>query len=355
MSQEVRTIGSDNGDSRTPEINQTIDASISVQPSIPVSRELTTTLHPTWDEAVAGYLDAAIDSPNTRRAYSRHLRRAGETLGVDSLRDLTGADLASYRAAVTSSGLAASSQSQALSSLRSFLTWSGSMGGHSLPAQMVSVALRAPRVSVAARFNVITEKEISAMLDAARDPRERALAGVLLGGGLRVAEVAKLAVRDVVEALDGGVALFVDQGKGRKDRMVPIGGEVDALIRAYLASTGRYLGGEGPLFLANDRGSKTRAKAGLSTRAISRIVRELASAAGIAAKQVTPHALRHSYAMRCLRDHPAVCRSSVCERTASGCSSAASSGKWSPRSGLVDTGFWPANRARMTGGTTSAM
>jgi len=301
MSQEVRTIGSDNYDSRTPEIGQIIDVIVPVPPSILISRELTTTIHPTWGEAVAGYLDAAIDSPNTRRAYSRHLTRAGEALGVDSLHDITGADLASYRAAVTSSGLAASSQSQALSALRSFLTWSRSMGGHSLSAQLVSVALRAPRVSVAARFNVITEKEIAAMLAAASDPRERALAAVLLGSGLRVAEVAKLAVRDVVDAMDGGVALFVDQGKGRKDRMVPIGAEVDALIRAYLASTGRYLGGDGPLFLANDRGSKSRVKTGLSTRAISRIVGELASVAGIAAKQVTPHALRHSYAMRCLR------------------------------------------------------
>lgn len=301
MSQQSYTQGSDNGNSRTHKIDQPIDVIVPVGPAVLVPRELATAIHPTWDEAVAGYLDAAIDSANTRRAYGRHLRRAGETLGVNSLHGLTGADLASYRAAVTSSGLAASSQAQALAALRSFLAWSGSMGGHSLPPQLVGVALRTPRVSVAARFNVITEKEIAAMLAAARDPRERALAGVLLGSGLRVAEVAKLAVRDVVEAMDGGVALFVDQGKGRKDRVVPIGAEVDALIRAYLADTGRYLGGDGPLFLANDRGSKSRVKTGLSTRAISRIVRELASVAGIAAKQVTPHALRHSYAMRCLR------------------------------------------------------
>jgi len=123
----------------------------------------------------------------------------------------------------------------------------------------------------------------------------------VLWGRTCVAEMAKLAVRDVVEAMDGEVALFVDQGKGRKDRVVPIGEEVDGLIRAYLGATGRYLGGDGPLFLANDRGATNRAKAGLSTRAISRIVREIASAAGISAKRVSPHALRHSYAVRCLR------------------------------------------------------
>ncbi len=44
-----------------------------------------------------------------------------------------------------------------------------------------------------------------------------------------------------------------------------------------------------------------RDRKGLSARAMSETIRQLALSAGISAKKVSPHALRHSYAMRCLR------------------------------------------------------
>jgi len=116
-----------------------------------------------------------------------------------------------------------------------------------------------------------------------------------------VAEAANLDVNDIIEDMDGGVSLFIRQGKGRKDRVVPIRPEVDGLLRAYLEETHRYLGCEGPLFLAVDRGVKGRRDAGMTTRSLARLVTQLARTAGIAAKRVTPHALRHTYAIRCLR------------------------------------------------------
>jgi site-specific recombinase XerD len=88
--------------------------------------------------------------------------------------------------------------------------------------------------------------------------RERALLGVLLGAGLRVAEVASLSIADITEDQDGNTSLFVVLGKGRKDRVVPIGPDVDALLRVYLVESGRHLGDAGRLFLANDRGAAKR-------------------------------------------------------------------------------------------------
>jgi hypothetical protein len=60
-------------------------------PTLPASTLTTTT---PWETVVGGYLDAAIDSPHTRRAYERHLRHAFAVLGVWTVRELTGADLA---------------------------------------------------------------------------------------------------------------------------------------------------------------------------------------------------------------------------------------------------------------------
>ena len=83
-----------------------------------------------WGVVVAAYLATAIDSAGTRRAYARHLTKAGALFGVSYVSELTGEDLNDFKAAVLSSGLAPASQSQALSALRSFLLWAGSMGKH---------------------------------------------------------------------------------------------------------------------------------------------------------------------------------------------------------------------------------
>lgn len=261
---------------------------------------------PGWEEVVAAFLASGLDSDGTRRAYARHLRRAGRVFEGKSPAELSGRDLTEYRGAVMAADLSPSSQAQALSALRSFLGWVGTIGGHRLPAEVISKALRTPRATVKSRYSIITEREIAAMFGAAPGKRERALLGVLLGAGLRVAEAAALAVADVMEDADGGVVLFVRQGKGRKDRVVPIGADVERLVREYIAETGRYLGDEGPLFLAIDRGAGGRQRPGLSTRSLSRMVVRMAREAGIVAKRVTPHALRHTFATRCLHSGASV-------------------------------------------------
>jgi len=151
MSQQSYTAGSDNDDSRTPEIDAITGSIVPIGPAVLVPRELATTLHPSWDEVVAGYLDAAIDSPNTRRAYGRHLRRAGEALGVGSLHDITGAELASYRAAVTSRGWRHRPNAGALACAVS--RWSGAGRAH-LPPRWQRCTRGTGR---SCPFNVITQ------------------------------------------------------------------------------------------------------------------------------------------------------------------------------------------------------
>jgi integrase/recombinase XerD len=94
---------------------------------------------------------------------------------------------------------------------------------------------------------------------------------------------------------------MVRQGKGHKDRLVPINEDVADVINQYLADTGRYLTDEGPLFLATDRAAMGRASRRLSTRSMATLVKEGARAAGIKTTRISPHSLRHSYAIRCLR------------------------------------------------------
>lgn len=215
--------GSENGDSRTPDM--VVQGEVLMVPVTEGSLTAASTAA-SWQAVTEAFLSAAVDSTGTRRAYARHLKRAGDLFGHIPVGEVSGADLAAYRATITESGLSPSSQAQALSALRSFLHWSGAMRAHQLPEEVIATALRTPRASVGTHYIVITEREIGAMLSAAPSHRERAILAVLLGAGLRVAEAAHLAVTDIVEDSEGGMALFVRQGKGRKDRVVPIGPEV---------------------------------------------------------------------------------------------------------------------------------
>lgn len=274
VTNSVAPQGSENRDSRTPSGAHLVTTTdLYAASNRPIVVEETPG---NWAAVVEAFLNSAVDSPGTRRAYARHLRNAGQLWGEVDVADLTGVSLSEYRASILASGLALSTQSQALSAVRSFLTWAGNMGAHRLRAEVIAAALRVPRGSATQRYSIVNEREIGAMLASAPSTRERAILGVLLGAGLRVAECAQLHVSDIVEELDGGVSLFVRSGKGRKDRMVPIGEEVDRLLRDYLVETRRVLGMEAFLFLADDRGAASRTGSGLSTRSISRLVAMIA-------------------------------------------------------------------------------
>ncbi|MGE0600119.1 MAG: tyrosine-type recombinase/integrase [Dehalococcoidia bacterium] len=254
-----------------------------------------------WEEAAEAFLSSAIDSQHTRRAYRRHLRHAQVVLGVRDVSEVDGAKLATYRSSILESELALSSQRQALAAVRSFLTWVRDLGGPAPTTAVVKTALRTPRGSSSARKSVITEREARLLLAAAADSRERALIAILLGAGLRISEAVGLSVADVVEDIDGATALFVRQGKGRKDRHVPVNADVSVMVRTYLADSGRHLGSDGGLFLATDRGASRRKVKGLTSRGASRILASVTHRAGINGKRISPHSLRHSFAIRCLR------------------------------------------------------
>jgi integrase/recombinase XerC len=271
-----------------------------------------------WDEVVDVFL-ATIDSPHTRRAYRRWLRVARDWLEVAAPAQLDGAALVHFRAALMNSearllrllagagrrpalGLGPASQSQGIAALRSFLNWSRAMGpARHLPADLVGAALRSNSATVRRPYGVLSDTEVVSVLGAGETARNRALLAVLLGAGLREAEAVALDVADIISDPDGGTLLHV-HGKGRKERTVPAVAEVEAALRAYLASTGRRLGGRGPVFRAHDRGTLHRDRARLGVGAVWTVVHGCARAAGIVAKNVSPHTLRHTFAIRYLRN-----------------------------------------------------
>jgi len=123
--------------------------------------------------------------------------------------------------------------------------------------------------------------------------RDQALFEVLYGAGLRVSEACNLDVGDVTHDGDGA-RVIVRQGKGRKDRIVPLGTKGVRAIDAYVGLRPALVrpGTRGhALFL-------TRTGRRLGPREARRRLARRESETGV--KRVSPHALRHSFATHLL-------------------------------------------------------
>ena len=119
--------------------------------------------------------------------------------------------------------------------------------------------------------------------------RDRALLETLYSTGARVSELVALDMGDVHES-EGLVRL---QGKGRKERIVPIGDAALHLIRRYRMSLSCPMAGVLPQALfCNQRGGR------LTTRSVARIVARYSSR--LTGGAVSPHTLRHSFATHLL-------------------------------------------------------
>ncbi len=121
--------------------------------------------------------------------------------------------------------------------------------------------------------------------------RDRTLLELLYATGIRASECLDLRLED----LNLTAGYLVCTGKGRKQRLVPVGAEALAWLRAYLRDvrplhTRRRDGGR--LFV-NPRGQR------LSRQSLWVIVRRAAAAAGVR-RRVSPHMLRHSFASHLL-------------------------------------------------------
>lgn len=122
--------------------------------------------------------------------------------------------------------------------------------------------------------------------------RNRAILETLYSTGVRVAEIAGMDVGDV--DFEKGFVRVV--GKGRKERLAPVGEKALNSIRVYLKKRGEVSGsgfsGNEPL-LVNNRGGR------LSTRSIARLLEQVIRQLGLL-RPISPHGLRHTFATHML-------------------------------------------------------
>ena len=231
---------------------------------------------------------------NTIEAYGRDLQRFTSWLAGRSLPSIRINELSEFIGTLHASGLAPASVARNVVAVRTFFKFLQLEGIVSEnPAELIATQKMWQRVP-----SVLSRREVDAFLAAPRKidafwQRDVALLEVLYATGCRASEVCRLRVRDLSLAERH---LRCD-GKGGKQRMVPVGGRAIEAINRYTEQLRGQLAAKSPhppeeLFLS--RGGRA-----LDRIQLWRLVKFYARRVGID-PQISPHSLRHSFATHLL-------------------------------------------------------
>jgi len=236
------------------------------------------------------YLEVQKDaSKHTLRAYRKDLEEFQQLIDKRP-EDIEMIDVRSFVAHQIKSGMKKTSVGRRLATLRSFLAYLHREGYlKSNPAKLVSTPktekLLPKFLTVDDAFALIERPEGIGFLPV----RDRAILELLYSSGLRVSEVSGLNAED----LNTKEGLVKVRGKGKKERILPVGSKAVDAVKTYVVEKILLRRKNRALFL-NRSGTR------LSERGIRRIVVKYAKLAGINSS-IGPHTLRHTFASHLLQ------------------------------------------------------
>ncbi len=237
-------------------------------------------------------------SPHTLKGYREDLTALAEYLADEAGRcpapsTITSSELRGFVAALAEAGYAKTSIARRMASVRSFFRFGQREDWMKTnPAK----AVRNPRKSQHLP-HFLTTDEVEKLLAAPIGPtpqarRDRAILEVLYSAGLRVSELVGLSDGD----LDLAEGVLRVRGKGRRERLAPIGSYATKALQDWLAvrelSPREKQGREAPVFV-NRFGTR------LTTRSVARMLEKYLRETGLDSR-TSPHTLRHSFATHLL-------------------------------------------------------
>jgi len=249
-------------------------------------------------DAVVEYLGALQAergaSRNTLSAYRRDLTDFTHFLSDHqrSLRRAGPDDIVGYLERLRARGLRPSSVARRISALRGLyrhLVREGTIRRD--PTEHLETPRRARALPRTLSREVVAALVESPDVSAPRGVRDRAVLELLYATGMRASECLGLTLDDV--NLSAGYVVCT--GKGRKQRLVPVGAEAAQWVSRYLRDVrplSTRVRDSGRLFV-NPRGGR------LSRQSLWTLVRRAAARAGLR-QRISPHVLRHSFASHLL-------------------------------------------------------
>ena len=229
-------------------------------------------------------------SHHTLKAYTQDLKEFDDFVDKKP-KNIDNLDIRTFLASLYHRNLKKSSISRKLASIRSFFKYLHREGYvKSNPAKLVS----SPKVPKnLPKF--LTIDEVFSLIESPKGEtfkptRDKAIIEILYSCGLRVSELTSLDISD----LDIKETIIRVKGKGRKERIVPIGTKAMEAIKNYLPER-ISLRKKSPGLILNNRGGR------LTQRSVRRILLQYSRMINLAG-DLSPHTLRHTFATHLLHE-----------------------------------------------------
>ena len=235
-------------------------------------------------------------SPNTILAYTKDLNGFIDYIGEEKPANVDHVRIRGFLSKLYDDGLGKTSVARHLAAVRSFYRWMAREGMvKQNPASLVStpkLPKKLPRVPSMEEINTVLDSTMPE--NAAFPERDSVILELLYGCGLRNSELIGINLDDIHWSNE---AILV-RGKGRKQRIAPLGETAARAIREYMPKRQELLKSKkktNPALLLNLRGTR------LTTRSVGRIVKQIAMARGLPA-DIHPHTLRHAFGTHMLEE-----------------------------------------------------
>lgn len=234
------------------------------------------------------YLDA---KPKTVATYTRALRQFWRYIQDKGISAPTREDVLAYREELIAQGKAAATIQGYMVAVKLFFAWLSDKGMYPNIAEHI----KGMKVQQYFHKDHLTLRQAKALLESCpqdneSNARDYAIMALMITTGLRTIEIERANLEDI-HTIGDNTALLI-QGKGRDDKaeFVKISASVEDAIRKYLSYRRES---KGALFVST---AHRNAGQRMTTRSISRIVKERMQAIGLNSERLTAHSLRHTAA-----------------------------------------------------------
>lgn len=242
------------------------------------------------DEFVDYLTNVKRASKNTISSYKRDLVKLNNYLtdsGCGDWKQVTNTNLNSYVLMIEKQGMSSATVSRNIASIKSFFLYLLKQGDIS---EDPSDTLKPPKIEKKAPV-ILTVEEINLLLEqpngiTPKDIRDKAMLELLYATGIRVSELIGLKIKDVNLSMN-----FLRCHDGSKERVIPFTNETKEALENYLNNAREAMCRENQEYLfTNCQGAP------MTRQGFWKIIKYYSAKAGIK-KDITPHTIRHSFAM----------------------------------------------------------
>lgn len=229
-------------------------------------------------------------SKNTIASYKRDLIKLNKFLtdsDCNEIDKITGTNLNSYVLMIEKQGMSTATVSRNIASIKAFFLYLLKQG---VISEDPSETLKPPKIEKKAPM-ILTIEEINLLLEqpngtTPKEIRDKAMLELLYATGMRVSELINLKVDDVNLSMN-----YLQCHDENKDRIIPFTKETKEALDNYLKNAREAMCKEEQQFLfTNCQGSP------MTRQGFWKIIKYYSAKAGIK-KDITPHTIRHSFAM----------------------------------------------------------